>query len=553
MPWSPSAPGERPTLGWLVLDWIQENLIVPDGPSAGAPLTFTREQASFILKLYEVDPLFTGPPVQGRSLINARLIRRAVLSRPKGWGKSPLNAALCLTEALAPVVLDGWDADGQPVGREWHTLGFQPKVQVVAVSEDQTANTWGPLLEMAGEGPVYDNYQITPMQTFVDVPRGIIEPVTSSGTSREGFRPVFTAADQTESWVQANGGHKLIATIRRNLAKVQGCSLETPNAFEPGSDSVAERSFAAEAKQAEGRTRIATGILFDHREAPADTDPTDRESLHKGLAYAYGDSCDTNGGWVNLDRIIAEYWDPDTDPQDARAYYLNQITHASDAWLSQPEWAACLPEEPKVIADQDVIVLGFDGSRKRSHTITDATALIGCRVSDGHLFELGIWEQPTGAAGDDWEVPVSAVEAAVDTAFSRYRVVGFYADPAKWESYLAKWEAKYGPRLQVKASRDHPIHWWMNRPTAVVAAVDQMHTAVVDKQLSHSGESALTRHVLNARRRSSRSGVQLGKDHPESPRKIDAAYAAVLAWQARLAAVAAGITGAPRGVARRIR
>lgn len=555
MPWQPSEPGERPTLGWLVLDWISDNLIVPDGPSAGETLTFTREQAEFILRLYEVDPRFTGPPIVGRSLNNARVVRRAVLSRPKGWGKSPLVAALCLVEALAPVVLDGWDADGQPVGREWNSLGFKPKVQIVAVSEDQTANTWEPTLEMARSGPVYDNYAIDPMETFIAVPRGRIEAVTSSGTSREGFRPVFSALDQTESWTPSLGGHKLASTIRRNLGKVNGCSVETPNAFEPGVNSVAEKSFAAFGQQTSGRTKMASGILFDHREAPPETDPADEASLRAGLAFAYGESADINGGWVTLDRLVAEYWDPDTDPQDARRFYLNQITHASDAWISQPEWAGCSHPE-MVVADKDAITLGFDGSRKRTRSVTDATALIGCRVSDGHLFELGVWEQPEGPAGDEWQVPTAEVDAAVRTAFERFHVVGFYADPAKWESFIAGWEAKYTSRLQVKSTRDHPIEWWMTggRSNMIVRALEQFHDAVIDQELSHTGEFRLTQHVLNARRRPSRSGLQIAKEHPESPRKIDAAIAAVLAWQARLDALAKGVTDQPVSyVPRRIR
>jgi hypothetical protein len=268
VPWKPEFPGERPTLGWLVLDWISTNLIVPDGASDGEPLTFTNEQAMFVLKLYEVDRTFTGSAIAGRVLRNGRIVRRACLSRPKGWGKSPLVAALCLVEALGDVVMDGWDADGRPVGRPWEGLGFKPKVQIVAVSEDQTANTWEPCLDMARRGPVYDNYAIDPMDTFISVPRGLIEAVTSSGTSREGFRPVFSALDQTESWVKSNGGWKLVKTIRRNLGKVNGCSVETPNAFEPGADSVAEKSFEAYKKQQEGKLRRATGLLFDHREAP---------------------------------------------------------------------------------------------------------------------------------------------------------------------------------------------------------------------------------------------------------------------------------------------
>jgi hypothetical protein len=270
-----------------------------------------------------------------------------------------------------------------------------------------------------------------------------------------------------------------------------------------------------------------------------------------GLAYAYGDSADVNGGWVALDRLVAEYWDPDTDPQDARRFYLNQITHASDSWLSQPELTA-VADSTKVVADRDVIVLGFDGSRKRSQGVTDATALIGCRVSDGHLFEVGIWEQPTGPAGDDWQIPVAEVEAAVTSAFRRWRVVGMFADPSMWDGHLAQWEARYAAQLQVKASRSNPMHWWMNRPTAVVAAVAQLHQAITQQECTYSGESALTRHMLNARRRSSRAGIVLAKEHPDSARKIDAAYAAVLAWQARLAAVAAGISTGQKRVARRI-
>lgn len=540
MPWVPSEPGERPTLGWLVLDWIEDHLIVPDGPSAGDPLRFTPEQARFILKLYEVDPTFEGPATRGRSLVNGRVIRRAVLSRPKGWGKSPLVAALCLVEALAPVVLDGWDANGQPVGREWHSLGFKPKVQIVAVSEDQTANTWDPLLDMASNGPVYDAYDIEPMQTFVNVPRGIIQAATSSGTSREGFRPVFTAMDQTESWIPSAGGPKLAATIRRNLAKVQGCSVETPNAFIPGMESVAEKSWEAFAKQEEGKLRRDKGLLFDHREAPGDIDVADEDQLRAGLAYAYGDSADTNGGWVNISRIVDEVYDLGTETQDARGFYLNQITHAADSWLSQPEWSACLDID-KTVADGETVVLGFDGSRKRSHSVTDATALIGCRVSDGHLFEVRVWEQPTGPAGDDWEIPTIEVEAEVAVAFDRWNVVGLYADPSLWTSEVAAWEAKHSKRLKVTCNRDHPMSWPKNRVGIVAQAVSDLHDAILDGSMTHDGSSALTRHMLNARLDHRRAGTILRKEHPESARKIDAAYAAVIAWRARLDALAKGL------------
>ncbi len=419
-------------------------------------------------------------------------------------------------------------------------------MQIAAVSETQTKNTWAPLLEMLA-GPAVDEFPgLELLDTFVNLPRGKIEPITSSARTVKGNRAVFAVLDQTEEWVRSNGGKKLAETMRINAAKIGGSTVESPNAYIPGEGSVAEDSAAFWKAIGEGRTKD-DGLYYDHREAPPETDMSDRESLTLGLRHVYGDSADVNGGHVDLDVIVATIWDPATDPQTARADFLNQITHASDAWLSQPEWAAC-SDPLQVVADDDPICLGFDGSRKRGRGVTDATALIGCRVSDGHLFELGVWEQPDGPAGVDWQVPRVEVDAAVREAFDRHAVVGFYADPAKWESYVAEWEGAFTQRLQVKASRDHPVEWWMTggRSGLIVRATERLHNAVVDKEVSHDGSYALMRHVLNARRRTSRSGVQISKDHPDSARKIDAAVAAILAFEARADAVAAGATSRPR-------
>ncbi len=73
-----------------------------------------------------------------------------------------------------------------------------------------------------------------------------------------------------------------------------------------------------------------------------------------------------------------------------------------------------------------------------------------------------------------------------------------------------------------------------------------MGLAIMNGEVTHDGSAALTRHVLNARRRATRTGYLLYKAHPESPDKIDAAYAAIMAWKARLDAVSAGL-GARRG------
>ncbi len=549
MPWrGPEFDGEVPTLGFIFLDWCYANLVVPDGPRAGEPMDMTPDQAQFWLNFYALHPV-TGK----------RIIRRAVLSRAKGYGKSPGMAAYSAFEAIGPAVPAGWDADGEPVGAPWREFGFKPKVQIIGVSEDQTANTWDPLLDMIRNGPLVNEPGVEALDTFVNVPRGRIEAVTSSAISREGFRPVAAVFDQTESYLQANGGKKVAAAVRRNLTKTGGSSIETPNAFRPGQDSTAEDSFKAWKLQQEGKLRNEAGIYFDHREMPADTDITDHDSLREGLRFAYG--CSANApcalaergdhpeherGWVDLDRVIADFWDPATDESDARMYYGNQITSASDAWVTSQEWTSRGPQrgdEPRVIDRHEPVVLGFDGSRSRVRGKADATGLIAVTVRDGYVFDepSWTWEQPDGKP--EWEVPAAEVDATVRECFKRFNVIGFYADPARWESYVADWEAAFGAKLKVKAAVKHPIMWWMTgaRSGIVAKAIAQLHTAIVNGEMSHNGSAALTRHVLNARRKIRGDQIHIGKEFPDSVNKIDKAVALVMAWQARMDAVAAGL------------
>lgn len=425
-----------------------------------------------------------------------------------------------------------------------------PLVHIAAVSEDQTKNTWQPLLEMLREGPVLDNYPgLDPLDTFVVLPRsGKIEQITASARSTKGAPIVFGTLDQTEEWVPSNNGPTLAQAIRTNAAKNGGRTVESPNAFIPGLKSVAEDSAVYAAAIREKRARLK-GLLHDHREAPADTDLTDRDSLIHGLRVAYGDSsghpdgCVIHDppcppGHVELEPLMAQAWDPASDIQVVRSDLLNQITHASDSWVSQPEWNACA-DALAVLHDGDDIVLGFDGSKGRNRGNADATALVGCRVEDGYMFCLPSWMwEPTDR---DWVAKPDEVDAEIRQAFQRWNVVAFFADPSGWTEQVARWEAAFGPKLAVKASPGHPIAAWpRGKDTKAVEYVELTRRAIVTGELKHDGSPALGRHVLNARRRPHPRGYLLYKAYPDSPNKIDGAYAGVMAWKARLEVLAAG-------------
>jgi phage terminase large subunit-like protein len=535
---------DTPTLGIEVIGWMEQWLTQADGPNAGEPFRLTTEQKHFLLHYYALDS-------QGRFTY-----RRAVLRRPKGHGKSPFMAAIALAELCGPVRFGGWDENGDPIGVEEP----MPWVQIAGVSEKQTRNTYDAVMGMAQDPDFQAEYGLDVGLTRILAADGAkLEMVTASANTLEGARPTFVILDETHHWTATNGGHALQLVIRRNLGKTGGRSIETTNAHEPGQDSTAERSYLAYRAMVEGRTR-RVDMLYDSREAPADIDLADEAALREGLRMAYGDAT-----WVDLDRVIGEIYDPDTPPEEARRFYLNQIVAAADAWVLPTQWNANRNPDlaplklgdasrPRGWRDGDTVALGFDGS-----LTNDSTALVAVRISDGAPFLLGVWEKPEGPDGAHWEVPKDVVRGVVDNVFARLDVIAFFSDVAYWETDIDNWRDSYAERLRVKATTRHVIGWDMRgHQMETTHAVEALHRAITDKQIpwaphallsnpSINGDEVLTRHVSNARRRLNRWGVYFGKEDRESPKKVDALAALVLARMARERVRAEGKQRRPAG------
>lgn len=533
--------GSVKTLGWGIIEWAEGYLLQPDGDEAGEPYTFTREQINFILWFYALD---AGGKFE---------YRRGVLRRAKGWGKSPFLGALALAELCGPVRFAGWDSFGEPIGVQ-HP---KPWIVIAGVSETQTQNTFDAIRAMCEDSLLVEDYGLDVGMTRILTPTGKIVPITANSATQEGARPSFAIMDETHHWTLSNGGYKLARVVRRNLAKSRDGSarvVETTNAHEPGHDSVAESSYLAWRAMVEGRT-VSKGLLYDTREAPADIDLADEKAVMAGLKAAYGDA-----HWVDLERILAEVYDPDTPPEEARRFYLNQIVAAADSWVAPPEWMKnrkpdLRPLEFGVPGSKtkkgDVVTLGFDGS-----LTDDSTALVACRVDDGAAFLLAIWEKPEGPKGQGWEVPKDQVRDAVAHAFETLDVVAFFSDVAYWETDVDAWRDAYGEQLLVKATTRHAIGWDMRgHQMDTTRAVEALHRAITDgelpwaphKLIAGSGnakelnaEEILTRHINNARRRINRWGVYFGKETRESPKKIDAVASLVLARMARTRVLSEG-------------
>jgi phage terminase large subunit-like protein len=405
---------------------------------------------------------------------------------------------------------DGLDAAGRPVGRPHPS----PWVQVAATSEDQTDNLFAQLYEMLRDSPAIDELRLDLGVTRIGR-RGLpgrIEPVTSSAGAREGQPVSEVVLEETHLWNRQNGGRALAAVLRRNAAKMNARTLELTNAFAPGAGSVAELS---EDAITSGRV---PGALLVCREGPHVDDLHDGAAVRAALAETYGLASTDHGGWVDLDRLVAEA--PDTEPGEYRRFYLNQVTSEEQDLVEWAVWQAL--EVPDQLQPNDIITIGFDGSDS-----DDATALYACRWPDLALFRLGLWEKPETGTG--WLVPRQEVSDAVELAFEQYRVVRFYADPPRWRTDIERWQASYGDAVHEFSTASN---------TKADALCDRFCTLVRTGELRHAADEALDRHVAAARRVPTPSGFRIGK---KDTRKIDAVIAVSLALHAMGDALEAGL------------
>ncbi|MFF3793772.1 terminase [Streptomyces sp. NPDC001981] len=490
------------TLGWQIAGWCAEYLQAENG----GPWKFTREQLRFVLHWYAVDE-------------NGRFTnRKGVLQRMKGWGKDPLLAVLCLVELVGPSRFSHWDEAGEPVGiphpRAW--------VQVTAVNQSQTTNTMA-LIPSLMTDHFKAKYGVKDGAVLIRANGGKarLEAVTSSYRALEGKRTTFTLLNETHHWVSGNNGHKMYETIDGNATKQDSRYLAITNAYLPGEDSVAERMRESFNKILEGRM-ADIGFMYDSIEAHPKT-PLTAVALRIVIPKIRGDAV-----WLNVDSIIQSVMDATIAPSRSRRMWLNQIVAEEDAIYGPAEWDG-LVDEAKVLKPGDEIVLGFDGGKS-----SDATALIALRVRDMCAFVLGVWEKPDGPQGEDWTVPRSAVDSEVHEAFRLFQVQAFFADVALWESYIADWSETYGAGLAVSSPSGKDAIGWDMRGSqkGVTMAHERLMRSIFDAKLAHDGDLTLRRHVLNARRRTNNYGISFGKESKDSPRKIDAYAALMLAHEA---------------------
>ncbi len=534
---------EWPSLGPQVVQWIETELVFGPGDLRGKRAEVDPEKRALLTRAYEVYP-------RTHERAGRRRFKRVCWSLRKGSAKTECAAWVAAAEIhpRAPVRTVSWDERRCLMHGRKRARGAclcvpigggvrDPYIPLIAYTEEQSEELcYGALLTILGLSKVEKDFDLGLERIMRKRGDGKVVAVSTAPGPRDGARTTFQHADETHRFVLPRLV-KAWDTMLANQPKRKlsdAWSLETTTAYAPGENSVAERTRRYADSVAAGRTKDSR-LFFFHREA-GETDPAtgkaydlaEPESLRRAVLEASG----AVSAWSDIDAIVEQFADPSRDRTFLERVWLNRITKASERAFDVRRWAE-LARPEHIVPAGALITIGFDGSR-----YDDAAGLVGTEVETGFQFPLGKWERPPDAA-EDWQVAESDVNAAVAEAFERYEVCLMYADPPHWYEVVGKWSGEYGEKRVVE--------YQTNRWRKTAEAVRAFWTAIRDGSLTHSGDPDVARHVANAHRvpisQKDDDGQPLfiiAKERRGSPLKMDHAMAAVLSWQARLDAIAAG-------------
>lgn len=525
------------SLGWAAVWWIETFCVHGPGDVQGEPVVLDDEFTEIVVDCYALDE-------HGR-----RLYDSVFVSRAKGRAKSELAGFVTLWEAFGACRFERWARGGESYSFRGETYTFEagepigrpvvyPFIRCLATEESQAGNTYDNVYFNLTQGPLKEGLpRDAAGVTRTVLPHGgEIVPSTASSAAKDGGKETFCTFDESHLYTLPEL-RNMYRTVRRNLAKrkqAEPWSLETSTMYAPGEESVAEESHKLALLIKAGKTRKER-MLFDHRQADdPDLDLTNEDELREALREVYGPFAEV----MDLDRVLNEIYDPRNPVADSKRYFLNLVTSPEDSFLTDGEVTAAA-DVLHVLEDKALVTLGFDGSVGVKEGIADSTAIIATDVRSGVQFAVGIWEQPPGAAGRGWAPSLADIEAALEVAHSRWRVVGFYGDPSHYSEAMARWTAKWGATYKAKRTHEQPIRWKTNQHTLWADTLKAYRAALRGGAIRFDGSAEFRQHLLNAKNKRTQSGLTIVK--PSESRKIDCVVAGTYSYAAYLDALAVGV------------
>ena len=401
--------------------------------------------------------------------------RQGLVSMPRGNGKSALAAVLALYGLLAD---------------------DEPGAQVITVASDERQarlvyNAARRMIEL--DERLRERVQVFQDRLYVPHSDSAMMPLPAEPGALQGFDPSLVIVDELHVVTEPVWDAMALAAGKR--AESLTLAISTPA---DRTDSIMWRLVEYGRKHPEDKS-----FRLVEYAAPEGCDLDDRAAW-RAANPALGD-------FLHEDAIEATL--KTTREPAFRRYRLGQWTGRADTWLPWGLWETRADVSRGTPADGERIVLAFDGSASG-----DSTALMGCTL-DGYLFPVAIWQAPEG--DERWRVPRHEVSSIVASAFDRWDVIELAADPWGWRSELEEWAKAHGSRV---------VEWNTAYARRMAPATDRFYAAVVDERLTHDGDAVLAEHVGNCVAKSTALGDLVAKDRRGSSRKIDAAVAAIVAY-----------------------
>lgn len=397
--------------------------------------------------------------------------RQGLLSLPRGNGKSALAAVLALYGLYADDV-------------------ESPQVVIVASNEQTAGHVFKAARRMIELSPaLLERTHILKDAIRTPLNNGEFVVAASKVAALQGFDPSLQIVDELHV-VDADVWEAVTSAAGKRPRSLT-LAISTPS---DSQDSVMHTLVKY------GRQGIDASFYLKEYAAPEGCAVDDRE--------AWRIANPALGDFQHEDALAATL--KTTREAAFRRYRLGQWVGAQDTWLPFGAWDK--RTTARELKAGEKVCLGFDGSASG-----DSTALVACTL-DGFVSPVGIWNKQEPG----WRVPRAEVTAAVDLAFDRYDVVELAADPWGWRSEIEDWSKRHGERRVVEYNTAYRKR--------MGPATDRLYAAVMDGSMSHDGDRVLSLHVSQTVAGASAQGAIVSKDSKNSPRKIDAAVAAIVAF-----------------------
>jgi phage terminase large subunit-like protein len=406
---------------------------------------------------------------------------------PRKNGKSALGSILALYSLI--VGPDGGEVYSVAAETEQARIVFADAVRMVEASE-----------ELSGMTKIYRNAIHVPEKN------SIYRVLSAEAYSKEGLNPHFVLFDE----LHAQPNRELFDVMslamgaRGGLASLVAITTAGTKADNTGRDSIAYSLYNY------GKS-IVRGEVEDDSFFMAWWESDGDHKAEQTWAEANPGFADLNdlGDFKSAVRRTPE--------AEFRTKRCNQWVSSQIAWLPTGSWEQCAADIE--ISPEDEIILGFDGSFSG-----DASVIVGCTIpkedEKPKVFMVKAWEKQD-QDDDDWRVDIQDVEQTIiDFCGKHPNVREIACDPFRWQR-----------SMEVLENMGLPIvEWPSTSARRMVPACAKFYDAVVEERLIQDNDPTLARHLENAITKVDALGPRIVKEKRNSPRKIDAAVAAVIAY-----------------------